>query len=40
MDALNNVFSTILNVLDIIKKFFEELFGGFAPKEDAEADAE
>lgn len=32
MDALQKVFDTILYVLDIIRKFFEELF----PQDDAE----
>ncbi len=27
MDALQTVFDTILKVLNIIKKFFEDLFG-------------
>lgn len=35
MDALQQVFSTILNVFDIIRKFFEDLFAGFAPKDDS-----
>lgn len=36
MDALQTVFKTILDVLDIIKKFFAELFP--AKEEDAPAE--
>lgn len=38
MDALQKVFDTIMDVLEIIKKFFNELFG--AAKGDENADAE
>ncbi len=34
MDALQQVFTTILGVFDIIRKFFEELFGGFKKEEE------
>ena len=34
MDALEKVFSTILEVLNIIKKFFEDLF----PKKEEEGE--
>ena len=35
MEALQTVLDTIMGVLDIIKKFFEELFG---KKEEAEGE--
>ncbi len=35
MDALQKVFDTIMGVLEIIRKFFEELF---PPKDDAEGE--
>ena len=40
MDALQQVFTTILGVFDIIRKFFEELFGGIKKEEETTAPAE
>ena len=39
MDALTKVFATIMDVLNIIKKFFEDIFA-LAPKAEEEGDAE
>lgn len=36
MDALQTVFNTIMDVIEIIKKFFEELFA-VVPKDEEEA---
>lgn len=39
MDALQKVFDTIMDVLGIIKKFFNELFGAVKGDENPDADA-